>query len=394
MNDSARLGGQSRPIGYAPKHSHRGGHRAAFQGVDHMHVNSRWIATIGVLLLLIYSIDSVAQTTTRTRRLTVPPSNELTNDPITTARFGLLCYDLFTGALVDTCRVEFELRGVGGSGITVDCVPDANGDITVFSCGNGGHTHGPPDFPNNPRPITLNDTPLMYPGDELTSPGEEFIAAGFSPLSQNTAFTWDVPQVAGIYEFNAKLTATPGYAFFWIPNKITTIETLGTLRATQARTAYRQFPDNPAEWARIRGGRNQGDPVGSDPDHTDSVAFGAAEITHQVLPLIAAEYAKLRPGNRRLSINDISLPMGGVFDDNQDWTRPHAEHRNGRDVDLNQDGLPCQADTHLRAAVNKFLVKLATNSNGQPRNPPSALLCESGGRKHIDVTWLVTSPII
>ena len=135
-----------------------------------------------------------------------------------------------------------------------------------------------------------------------------------------------------------------------------------------------------------------GDPVGSDPDHTESVAYAAAEITHTALKLIAAEY--LKRSGKFLSINDISLPMGGVYDDNQDWQNPHKEHRFGRDVDINQAGTPCKADLHLRAAVNKYLVKLSQKSNGDPRDFPSALLCEPGGRKHIDITWLVTGPII
>ena len=85
--------------------------------------------------------------------------------------------------------------------------------------------------------------------------------------------------------------------------------------------------------------------------------------------------------------------MGGVFDDDQNWTEPHIEHRDGRDVDINRGGVNCKPDLHLRAAINKFLVKLDFTAKG-PRKPPSALLCESGGRKHIDITWLVTSPVI
>ena len=342
--------------------------------------------------MLFDSIDIYAQTSQRIRRLEGPPSNELTGDPITEARYGLLCYSFQTGGLVDTCRVEFHLEGIGGPGITEQCLPDANGQITRLDCANGGHTHGPPDFPNDPRPLTFNDEPVLYPGDELTDPvTEKFDVKAFSPLNTNTAFTWNLPQASGIYSFNAKLTATPGFAFFFIPNLVTTLETLGSIRVSQRTFGYRQFPENTAEYLRVRGGRNLGDPP-PDPDHSDDVAFGAAEITHTVLPLIASEYFKL--SDKFLSVNDISLPMGGVFDDNQDWGQPHAEHRFGRDVDINRAGTDCKLDLHLRAAINKFLVKLSETSKGTPRPFPSALLCESGGRKHIDITWLVTGPVI
>lgn len=360
------------------------------------HSNRFCTAAIAVFVFLL-SADVLAQiggpggTSQRERRLVSEPANELTGSPSPVAKYGLLCYSFKTGRLVDTCAVEFHLEGIGGPNVTEACVPDANGEISRTTCGNGGHTHGPPDFPQA-RPLTLNDEPVLYPGDTLTAPGQELDVAGFSPLNTDTGFTWKVPQVAGIYSFNAKITATPGFAFFFIPTKITTLETLGTLRVTQTSDGYQQIPASPSEYALIRGGRNRGDPVGSDPDHFDTVAFGASEITHTVIPLIASEYGRLR--GRLLSINDISLPMGGVFDDDQNWTNDHKTHRKGNDVDLNQDGKMCLADLHLRTAVNKFLVKLQFTDTGKPRPFPSALLCESGGRKHIDITWLTTGPII
>lgn len=364
-----------------------------------MDSSTKYLTPVALIAgLLLVCADAAAQiggpggTQQRNRQLTAKPANELTGNPLPEARYGLLCYSFKTGKLVDTCAVEFHLEGIGGPNATEECVTDANGQITTSNCATGGHTHGPPDFPNDPRPLTFNDEPVAYPGDTLTAPGQELDVAGFSPLNTNTAFEWKVPQASGIYSFNAKITATPGFAFFFIPTKITTLETIGKLRVSNPRVGYRQLPPSPAEYKLVRGGRNMGDPVGSDPDHTDSVAYGASEIAHTVLPLIASEYGRLR--GRLLSINDISLPMGGVFDDNQNWTADHKTHRFGNDVDLNQDNAPCLGDLHLRAAVNKYLVKLSVTDTGKPRPFPSALLCESSGRKHIDITWLTTGPII
>ena len=55
---------------------------------------NRFLLVTSVFLLLVYSVDSVAQTSQtaqRTAWLFGPPSNELNNDPITRARFGMLC---------------------------------------------------------------------------------------------------------------------------------------------------------------------------------------------------------------------------------------------------------------------------------------------------------------
>ncbi len=154
---------------------------------------NRFFLVTSVFLLLVYSVDSVAQTSQtaqRTARLFGPPSNELTNDPITRARFGMLCYSFRTGLLVDTCRVEFHLMDIGGFGITEQCVPDVNGQITAFDCANGGHTHGPPDFPDDPRPRTLNDDPVLYSGDELTDPvDDKFDVVELDPAERRPQMT-------------------------------------------------------------------------------------------------------------------------------------------------------------------------------------------------------------
>ncbi len=42
--------------------------------------------------------------------------------------------------------------------------------------------------------------------------------------------------------------------------------------------------------------------------------------------------------NDTLYINDMSLPFGGVFDIDANWTRDHNEHRAGRDADIRTNG--------------------------------------------------------
>ena len=82
---------------------------------------------------------------------------------------------------------------------------------------------------------------------------------------------------------------------------------------------------------------------------------------------------------RKLSINDLSLPNGGLFDLNGLWNtaKGHDTHRHGNDADINRtDGggvlKNCEDDKKLKEAVSKIGAGIPT------------LLCESGGRKHID----------
>ena len=57
---------------------------------------------------------------------------------------------------------------------------------------------------------------------------------------------------------------------------------------------------------------------------------------------VANQYAAAFPGNK-LSYNDISLRLGGIFDLGADWLPTHASHRFGEDIDI---GLV--PDPHIR----------------------------------------------
>jgi murein endopeptidase len=87
------------------------------------------------------------------------------------------------------------------------------------------------------------------------------------------------------------------------------------------------------------------------------------------LAVVAVIYGIATNLTRTLSINDMSLPQGGLFDIGADWDVPHAEHRLGTQADINQQGIPCLSDFALQAAI---------------RAVGAGRLCESGGRKHIN----------
>jgi hypothetical protein len=113
--------------------------------------------------------------------------------------------------------------------------------------------------------------------------------------------------------------------------------------------------------------------------HPDPVGWYGTALSVQMLPLIAENYFVL--SGRRLSVNDMSLPRGGLFDIYGNWSKPHGSHREGKDADINRDGVTCSEDYELRLAVDQLLKKLRRTDGTR-----TALLCElsNSDRKHID----------
>lgn len=117
--------------------------------------------------------------------------------------------------------------------------------------------------------------------------------------------------------------------------------------------------------------------------HPDGTSATAKTI--QRLKQIADAYSVLVTpffSGARLSINDISLPKGGLFDWKTDWVVPHQTHRRGTEVDINQapvdasgsffPQVPCPDDLALQAAVDIVQVDLGASL--------PALTCETNGK--------------
>lgn len=127
-----------------------------------------------------------------------------------------------------------------------------------------------------------------------------------------------------------------------------------------------------------------------DDNHKDAVAFNGTGDTRIFLSAIADTYQLLtvRPERRaglKLSVNDMSLPAGGYFDLNKDWRgdKEHMFHRTGNSADINRDKVDCKDNKDLRAAV-AMTMPITSRSPIARRSQPTRLLCESGGRIHID----------
>jgi len=97
------------------------------------------------------------------------------------------------------------------------------------------------------------------------------------------------------------------------------------------------------------------------------------------LQAIAGKYFKKT--GRKLSVNDLSLPWGGLFDIQNDWGPPHQTHRFGTDADINRidgDGVftSCPDDEMLEQSIQE--------ANRSLSGGKAALKCEQGGYKHVD----------
>jgi hypothetical protein len=103
----------------------------------------------------------------------------------------------------------------------------------------------------------------------------------------------------------------------------------------------------------------------------------------QILPTIASAVEFYEPG-RKLSINDISLPMGGLFDIKGGWTKDHQTHRLGdaADFNLNPNNCSQSPDPAFTNAVDALLKRKKLRQGDR-----SAAYCE-GNHWHVNFTEL------
>lgn len=266
---------------------------------------------------------------------------------ISMVRTYIGCYDAFTFKELD-CAFTHKVIGLKPP--------------SELSDNNGGH-------------INHSDThPLIEPRDgslQFDGVDSDHSKLGIDGQTRNTSvvLTHPIPQAAGKIVTETLITAPFGWrcareCFTENSHKYeytydVGVEDLGPL------------PDGDEHYVKCR---SEACPTPlSGASHPEG-SHGTQDTTKK-LKAIARKYFE-RTG-RKLSINDISLPKGGLFDINNNWATPHIEHRTGTDADLNRcdgSGGFCPTCEFLRDVVQKI-------AQGQLR--PS-LKCESEGRKHID----------
>ena len=90
--------------------------------------------------------------------------------------------------------------------------------------------------------------------------------------------------------------------------------------------------------------------IGSLPEHPSN-HFGTDGMITAVTALGVTYHAADSTTN--LGYNDMSLPWGGAFDNDQNWHAPHCGHRIGSAIDIRTRTLSKARRTKLEAALKK-----------------------------------------
>ena len=255
--------------------------------------------------------------------------------------FEFSCVAVNTGRYLD-CAVSQEITGL------VDPATDA--------ANNGGHTH---DYATHPVG-TLSFLP---------STAKSRIVNG-STKNSIGIIEHELPNVSSRILVKSSMTVPPGWFCVSPSYDAVTWRYEDTVDVGVDGLEYLPASSDGA-YTMVRG---------PDTMHTDANAVFGTLAAHARLAEIATAY--LDEAGRILSVNDMSLRRGGLFDKDGTWAPPHNKHRIGESADINRSGIDCQKDQELRDAVN-WIVTYPANPSAKLR-AHSTLLCESGGRKHID----------
>lgn len=187
-------------------------------------------------------------------------------------------------------------------------------------------------------PITLQAFPPHYQADPCadcgghshddTRPIGNFLTAQGSPLGAVTQGTTDVN---GQFTINYKASQFGG---------VETIKVGGTQEPAamdQKRLSVRvsgleAMPESGQGYWRLTGSYGQPG-VGS--LHVDN-HNGTADTNTRIAGIAADYYAEK---SIAIGVNDMSLPWGGLFDIDNDWTTPHSLHRLGKSFDVDHAGV-------------------------------------------------------
>lgn len=278
------------------------------------------------------------------------PNGSKNNEDIQIIKVGYGCFASYSGIPVN-CRFRQELTGIRS--------PETDTE------NNGGHSH----FDN--RPLTYRGGALKVTNStDLDS--TPYGVMGFTKTTSSFDPNWgwayveyEVPQASGIVMGESEL-------------KITTNDWVCASNC-YTRDSWR-FADTydigvpnlielPGPFPGVPG-INYTKSRKSDSKHTNDVAFHATGPTIYLLILVAEEYKEL--SGRILSVNDMSLPRGGVFDIKGGWGASHYTHNAGKDADINRDGIQCEDNDEMDDAVAAVTETMQKIDNAWKAN----LVCE------------------
>ncbi len=284
------------------------------------------------------------------------PNGSKNNEDIQIIKIGYGCFASYSGIPVN-CRFRQELTGIRS--------PETDTE------NNGGHSH----FDN--RPLTYRGGALKVTNStDLDS--TPYGVMGFTKTTSSFDPNWgwayveyEVPQASGIVMGESELKLTT--------NDWVCASNCYTRDSWRFADTYDiglrplwELPDpNPADnYVKVRN---------SDDAHTNEVAYNGTLSTVLLLQVLGDAYKK--HSGRKISVNDMSLPRGGVFDISKNWNADHYTHHIGKDVDLNRDGIACDKNSELKQTIGEiaavFEMKLVCESGS---------ICQAGEKckYHID----------
>lgn len=303
------------------------------------------------------------------------PSNKRL-DQVHTFRDPQVCVDIDTGDLVN-CQFKFKILG------TADVLPtlgySASGYSENLILGGHYHTAGRPFiYPDNSSGI------LSIANGTLSSTGTLSITGQTD--ANYAAVLYPIPEEGGILAVQDDMYAPPGwYCAYWCytPDDMRDVELyeIGYFDRTYTTTDLVHFPES-TDYSIVRDdGVGHQDPATGYSAGTYLTADAFARIY-----TIAWKYYKAT--HDKLSLNDMSLPVGGLYDFRDDWMPPHKGHRDGIAVDINlHDGSDNYIDCASRNYYSKILKKIVDSVIKIPAGSSyfTRYLCETNNGDHIHI---------
>jgi len=285
------------------------------------------------------------------------PSHLKPDQPITKLLL-IGCYDAWSGGYLNC---EFTHKVIG--------LKEPKEDIE----NNGGHCY---DYDGHP----LIDPPgkaLEFAGlDEDDTP----LGIKGQTQYQRAVIRHRMPQVAGKIVTETTITAPSGWLCLYGCFTSNSSKYQDTLDVGVSKLKELPEPASGEHYVKCRGEACP-EPLPGEP--LPEGHYGTGDTIEKLKEIAEALYEST---GRKLSVNDISLPRGGLFDYKKTWKPPHDSHRTGTDADINVLDIPCYYDKKLRKAVEKVAGEqpvpylLCEDLNNKPVEPDNP----EGYYKHID----------
>lgn len=287
------------------------------------------------------------------------------DDTQSTIDYSFGCFDFDTGDPIN-CRVTFTLYGLEDKSDT-EVTYSGLTDLMI----SGGHdkTQHSTAHPFYERITDTTDPGVPYlnidPQDGNIKLNNLFTNAGPFSVSFDTYnpsaglnygdVTYAIPPVSGASWSRSDMVLPPGWVFIGPEFKFgdyriheTDVAGIGGLQLLTPFNLQSTSPPyvvsrnlNPVTDAHPGDPGHGTDALNSDgsPNLTQDFATWGTPTTLQVAQSIAAMYTDLTPWHGTISVNDVSLPYGGLFDTKDNYnltgTPKHQDHRFGRAFDVN-----------------------------------------------------------